>query len=375
MENNAVSLSDQNNQLWRKLQIPVAPYFELTPRCTLDCKMCYVHLTPAQMGDRKELTTEQWLGLIDEAVEAGMLFAVLTGGECMLHPGFWEIYEHLLDKNVVVQINTNVVALTDEDIERFKRRQPAAFRITLYGASEEGYRRCTGNGEAFYKATANVRKLIDAEFRTAVVLTLSRYNADEFLDMVRLVRKMGFPAKYVLELTEPNDDTGRHAEEFVLSREEMLQLTKKLYLERNRPFYNNEPITELPARLPDDPNCRGVHCGAGRTSYVIHWDGLMSPCFEYHGSAYVQDVGFQAAWEATKELARQCLQPVECEDCELLKICNSCFMTRCDPKDPGHCNPERCKMTVDFYNAGLSTLKDEKRSPDDEIRENTGVDC
>ena len=144
MEANQNALYARNKQRWRQLRVPVSPYFELTPRCTLDCKMCYIHLTPEQMGDRKELSTEQWMRITDEAVEAGMLYVVLTGGECMLHPGFWEIYDHLLDKGVVVTVNTNAYTLTDADIERFRCRPPAGFRVTLYGASEEGYERCTG---------------------------------------------------------------------------------------------------------------------------------------------------------------------------------------------------------------------------------------
>ena len=31
------------------LGIPVSGIFELTPRCNLQCKMCYVRLTPDQM--------------------------------------------------------------------------------------------------------------------------------------------------------------------------------------------------------------------------------------------------------------------------------------------------------------------------------------
>lgn len=30
--------------------IPITGLFEFTPRCTLDCEMCYVHLSPSQMS-------------------------------------------------------------------------------------------------------------------------------------------------------------------------------------------------------------------------------------------------------------------------------------------------------------------------------------
>ena len=355
MERHDNLLSGRNKQIWRQKQIPVSPFFELTPRCTLDCRMCYVHLTPEQMGARKELSAEQWKQITDEAVEAGMLYVVLTGGECMLHPGFWEIYDHLLDKGVIVTVNTNAYTLTDADIARFRRRPPAAFRVTLYGASEEGYERCTGR-RAFGRVIENVTKLRDAGFLTAVAITLSRYNVDEFVDIVRLARSLKLRANYVMELSEPNEDTGRHMTDFSLSRREIIDKTRELYAAEGRPLFENEPITELPARLPDDPNCKGMRCGSGTTSFVIHWDGRMSPCFDFRNEIRVQDVGFRAAWEETKRLARGKAQPVECESCRLLPICHECVLCRQDPQNPGHADPRRCEMTIERYNAGLVTL-------------------
>ena len=46
------------------LGIPVSGVFELTPRCNLRCKMCYVRLTPEQMTPLgQERTAQQWVEL------------------------------------------------------------------------------------------------------------------------------------------------------------------------------------------------------------------------------------------------------------------------------------------------------------------------
>ena len=34
----------------RSLGIPLHGHFELTPLCNLDCKMCYIHLSPSQFS-------------------------------------------------------------------------------------------------------------------------------------------------------------------------------------------------------------------------------------------------------------------------------------------------------------------------------------
>ena len=49
---------------------PLSGTFELTPRCTLDCKMCYIH---NKANDRavieKEKPTEWWLDLAKKNAE------------------------------------------------------------------------------------------------------------------------------------------------------------------------------------------------------------------------------------------------------------------------------------------------------------------
>ena len=52
--------------------MPVSGTFELTPRCNLSCKMCYIHMTGEEQASRgRELTTEEWLSVGRQAGDAG----------------------------------------------------------------------------------------------------------------------------------------------------------------------------------------------------------------------------------------------------------------------------------------------------------------
>ena len=64
----------------READIPWSGSFELTPLCNLDCKMCYVHLQDPSVKQRM-LSGEQWLSIIQQAIDEGMMEALLTGGE------------------------------------------------------------------------------------------------------------------------------------------------------------------------------------------------------------------------------------------------------------------------------------------------------
>ena len=56
--------------------------FELTARCSLNCRMCYVRQSAADVAARGgELSAAQWLSVAQEARDKGMLYLLLTGGE------------------------------------------------------------------------------------------------------------------------------------------------------------------------------------------------------------------------------------------------------------------------------------------------------
>ena len=95
----SVSCADIRRALSRKcaaLGIPVSGMFELTPRCNLQCQMCYIRLTESQMIPLgRERTAAEWLQMGLDARESGLAFLLITGGEPTLRSDFCEIWEGL----------------------------------------------------------------------------------------------------------------------------------------------------------------------------------------------------------------------------------------------------------------------------------------
>ena len=110
--------------------VPLSGEFELTPMCNLNCKMCYVHLSPEQMNNRELLTVEQWKDLMYQAYKAGMLHATLTGGECLTYPGFRELFLYLHSLGCEVSVFTNGALLNKDWIDFFKQHTPAEIQRT-----------------------------------------------------------------------------------------------------------------------------------------------------------------------------------------------------------------------------------------------------
>ena len=126
-------------------KIPLAGSFELTPRCTLDCKMCYIHRRSSDKSAiAEEKDTKFWIDLATKARDAGMLILLLTGGEPLLRSDFDEIYRECKKLGLLVSVNTNATLLDEEKIRLFTEYPPQKINITLYGSSPETYGKLCG---------------------------------------------------------------------------------------------------------------------------------------------------------------------------------------------------------------------------------------
>ena len=94
--------------MWSRIRkFPLQAIFELTPLCNLRCPMCYVRLDKSHMALQGKLhSAKEWLELARQSAEMGLLFVTVTGGEPLLHPEFWDIYNGLTEMGILVTINS-----------------------------------------------------------------------------------------------------------------------------------------------------------------------------------------------------------------------------------------------------------------------------
>ena len=102
---------------------PLNGTFELTARCNLHCKMCFVRVDEKAIHDsgKRERTAEEWIHMAEQAAEAGTLKLLLTGGEVTLRPDFPEIYEAIAKMGFVLTVFTNATLISDQVMSVFER--------------------------------------------------------------------------------------------------------------------------------------------------------------------------------------------------------------------------------------------------------------
>lgn len=135
------------SQVWanfQSLKRPVTFMVELTPRCTLNCRHCYVN-RPA--GDAVAMAHEMprimIADLAKQAADMGALWCTMTGGDPLLHPDFMDIYLDIKRLGLLTNLFTNATLITAEHAQLWKAYPPRDIEVTVYGATEVSYERVT----------------------------------------------------------------------------------------------------------------------------------------------------------------------------------------------------------------------------------------
>lgn len=338
----------------RESRTPVFGKLELTPLCNLDCKMCYVHLSPCSGVKERMLPKEKWFELIDGACENGMIQTELSGGECLTYPDFEEIYLYLHSKGVEVSVYTNAVLLDEKRIAFFKKHPPRRVQITLYGSSEDEYEAVTGH-RMFGRVMGNILAAKEAGLPVEIALTPNAF----MLSGERLVEtaaQTGLPYKINYALFEPRSSTGRAGGRYDIALEAYVAMQKTSARYKGIDITALDP-NEMPDVGTDTGRCeKGVRCGAGKCFFAVNWEGIMYPCTALEVTkAYPLRDGFKTAWEQVSGAIAEYPVPAECVSCEYREVCVPCPAVHMTA-EKGHANPDVCEKTKRCVKEGLLVL-------------------
>lgn len=295
---------------------------------------------------------EVWTNLMQQAINAGMTSAELSGGECLTYPQFDEVFLFLKSQGIETYILTNGLLLNSERIGFFLQHTPRAIQVSLYGSSEEAYERVTGK-RTFSRVLSNIEAAKDAGLPITIAITPSRFNIDNIRDTIRLVKELDIYYRITFSLVTPRESTGRSKEDSDIQIDDYIELFKFNHI------INKGKLT--PRKVaPFDPGreteflCDGVRCGAGRNSFSIRWDGNMFPCAQMESVVAdpIRD-GFEVAWKALNKRMESFPQFKKCEECSYSHACSFCPAENEKLGSRYYLNPIWCERTWKMAENGL----------------------
>ena len=336
------------------LGIPVSGVFELTARCNFNCPMCYVHHVSQMPGIRdRELSAGQWLDLARDARDAGMVFALLTGGEPLIRDDFFEIYHGMKELGLLVSLNSNGFLLNGQNLQKLLADPPSRINVSLYGGCNETYQNMCGV-EAYHQVKENIAQIKNAGVDVSLNLCITPYNKDDlaqiYADAVALnvnVRSTGYMYPPVRVNNENYGSAVRLTPEDAAKYEtdwDRLRMGDVFFAKRAREIYAD--LDEGCQRNPDAAGT-GVSCRAGSTSFWITWDGKMLPCgMLTFPMANTLETGFGEAWQRTRRETAEIRMPKACADCANRSACGVCAAVCMTETGRFDCVPEyMCRKT------------------------------
>lgn len=372
LESNAVrNLSEYlaHKAIYRK--IPLSGTFELSPVCNFSCKMCYVRKTlqEVQNSPRHILSLNDWLGIAREAKDAGMLYLLLTGGEPLLWPDFWALYEELVDMGFLVSINTNGSLIDGTAINRFRKRPPQKINITLYGANDETYRALCGVDNVFTKVDNAICGLLNARISVKINCSLTPTNAADLDWIVDYAKARDTKLTIATYMFPPirRDSTRIGKNERFTPQENAYYLLRYLEKDRGSEAYQQylksiaEGCTDPPGLDESciDPIDGKIRCRAGRSTFWITWDGWMTACgMMPEPKVDLKKESFDRAWKTLTEMSEAIQLSGVCGNCPNANICHSCAAIACAETGKTSGIPTyMCKFSQEMQRIACEKLK------------------
>lgn len=334
-----ITQNEFNRELFQKaraLRAPLMGTFELTGRCNLACRMCYVGKDASDSQARRaELSATRWLALGRQAGAAGMLYLLLTGGEVFLRPDFFAIYEGLSKLGLQITLNTNATLITPEIACRLASFPPRGIAVSVYGASPETYRRVCGDASAYDHTLRGIHLLMEQGLPVRLRTTAIRQNRADLAAIYVLAKELGLGFRLVDYVFAGRGPTRSDPFAVRLSPPEQRrcldQVQELAGNKKQAPVPQEDKDESEPVEEQLQPQLQGsaFQCSAGHYSFAVHSDGHMSACLLLEQPGLPLEGSFVEGWTQLKER------------CDAVPVCSDCAV--CDLKQ--HCRvcPAKCK--------------------------------
>jgi radical SAM protein with 4Fe4S-binding SPASM domain len=299
---------------------PVGGTFELTARCNLSCKMCYIrHNSGDATKEITELPASAWVDLARQAKNNGMVFLLLTGGEVFLRRDFFDIFEPLTRMGLMLCLFTNGTLITKELAQRLAKAPPSWTEISLYGASAPVYEAITGIPGSFAACCAGIEALVSQRVPLGLKTTITRQNVHELEAMRQMAHDWGLPFIGAWMLIKRRDGRPSNVDNCRLSALDCVALEASDSVSAHE-------WSEAALREGTTDQADNFCCLAGKASFAVGPSGDMNPCVSLAvPAARPIENGFQAAWKQVVKYVRSVPPPsAVCLSCGSRFYCARC---------------------------------------------------
>jgi pyrroloquinoline quinone biosynthesis protein E len=307
-----VDLLEEINRWAVAAVVPLHCQLELTYRCPLACRHCYLEGTPTAAA--RELDTDEIRDFLAQLAELGGLFLLLTGGEPFSRADLEQIVDHARDLRFAVSLLTSGTGANPARIERLARRGLDAVQVSLHGPDAATHDALTRVPGSFDAALTCLRAFRDRGVQTRAAVTLTRENVDAAPRIRELLDRERVDAALNLYL-EPRRNGARDPQALAADEAALGRALAVFPL----------PEEHRMGRVgPDDPLC-----GAGVNTLALDPFGTVRPCLPLRLNAgSIREQPLERIWRestALEQVRGLRLHDLEgCPSCAHRDSCDRC---------------------------------------------------
>ncbi|MBN1930033.1 MAG: radical SAM protein [Desulfobacterales bacterium] len=289
--------------------IPLFVLFELTYRCNLSCRHCYIVNTK-----QRELTFKEIKGILDQLVELGTLYLTFTGGEIFVRRDFFDIARYAREKGFFLFLLTNGTLISDKEIDKLIELKPLGVEISLLGARPETHDFITRTLGSFERAVSTIEKLAEKGITVIIKTTLMKKNITEYQEIKNLARKLGVHPNTGADII-PKIDGNNDPQKYQISWEDRINF-----------LYPDEPMNCLMEHMNEHVG----PCKAGKAVASISPYGDVQPCILMPiNLGNLKQKRFRDIWHAENSNLHavrtiKASDLKECAQCQLARFCTRC---------------------------------------------------
>lgn len=305
--------------------------FELTSRCNERCIHCYIPNPKKNAGC--DMPVEKVKSLIDEFVDMGGLHVTLSGGEVLLHKDIIPIIQYCREKDLMISILSNLIALKDEQIPLIKEANVSLIQTSLYSMDPNVHDYITTVKGSQVKTKAAIEKLVAADIPVQISCPVMKANYQGYADVLQYAQSLRCKAQtdYIM-MAQSDLDTSNLANR--LSLEETAEVIRDIVSYDKD--YKDEILKQIPVSevMKNDLEKfkKEPLCGAGMANCCVAENGDVYPCAGWQalvcGNVYQNSLA--DIWNNSHQfntIRKVCQGDFpECFDCEAQDFCAKCLV-------------------------------------------------
>lgn len=177
---------------------PISVEIELTNKCFRKCTYCAYESGPnPKIKSDTELSTSQWLKIIDEMAACGVMSLEFTGGDPLTRSDAFELIQYADRQGIALVVNSDLSILKEEHLEKFSQlKHLRKVQTSLDGSTPESCDLTRGQG-GFSTLMKQMELLAKANIPFTVGTVIHKRNYNEVSAIAELVASYGAKGFYI----------------------------------------------------------------------------------------------------------------------------------------------------------------------------------